>query len=1198
MLKDVTVAKVQAAITSSSPGGAIRLGLRGLHRWRRSWRPLVIAVVLFVVIAVAFTPTIICRSPLGRWFISRNAALTGLTFDFSEMHLGWRSPLRLSNVVIHCRSEMDHIRIDRVDWDWTLLDMIRHRDDGFGHWLIRGVSAQGTFDQDRISLETELHSLIHGDDSASQVIPGRVELQEVQLKLTERSSNRSWQLHQANFDLDVSPQGWKWTLSGAASADEEPKGSIWASLSQPTSKHHETKLEIRCNAFPLSAITLLKGQLAAADRILPSGIQGAATGALNLSSVDGRLTELDFDKLTLHRLKLDSPTSDRHRWRNQIASMDGSIAFSDGKLEGTFHAMTDFATAEFDGSIGIPSLVNPAGRLDPFACLQAFDGVANATLDFASLHRSLPGVIPLPSAAKVHSGTAQLKIEPLPSTSDRRLRWSLKSDPVKFGSGRKLDQIAPIEMEVVATVRPKQVIAESFQLATSFATVSGQAETTRGSSDIKVDLHQLDSLLSTLGIQTERQPAGAIQASIRWQQGQDNTARTSGKVNLSNVRLTDNQGRVTRWKALVGNFDIASRGDGFAIDSLQSGTLSLIGEGLEVKAILNGSQTPAEPGHSVPLTVDASGQLTTIADFLRPWTPAGLRIGDGEFTTTLTGYLSSNTANLTQATIELKHPQMAYGIQSIRRRGIHLDFDGHWSFPDGRFHAKSLSLQGDAFSANASGDLSREFSDLHLEWKGDLASLAQDHQTPPLGHELSKPNRTEPVVVLASATRSNPNRRVTGHAQGSLRIQGHGDHLRFTNSSTTNNLTVQELVPSSAPRVIWSEPKLRLDATIQLDRSTGRIRIDAVQIAGNWFSAQLSGTEAQVSAPLDLLLTGTATISHDAFSEQLTLLAGIPVRLDGQQKSPVTVRLKRNPQGSLALAVNGQLEWASGEVAGVKFGSVSVPVCLSEQSLRIDQSVIPVGKGKILLAGDLQYRPGPAVFRVRPGVVAESIELSSDITDRWVKFIAPPVQHVEHIQGTFGAEIDEAIINLRSPEKSKVIGRLNIDQARMSLTPMVIQLMQSMKNMRTSEDGTKRAEQETPQGLITVPTQVINFDIEMGVAHHQRALFDVDHIRIASSGAATADGKLALIVEVPRKLVTKADKTDSDEFLSIPVTGTFLEPRVDPTGIGSVLTLMSRTARHARNTLLGRDDDTRRPAAPSGFPADAARTPSVPTIKR
>ncbi len=181
----------------------------------------------------------------------------------------------------------------------------------------------------------------------------------------------------------------------------------------------------------------------------------------------------------------------------------------------------------------------------------------------------------------------------------------------------------------------------------------------------------------------------------------------------------------------------------------------------------------------------------------------------------------------------------------------------------------------------------------------------------------------------------------------------------------------------SASRVVWYEPNLKIDGMLRYDATTGGVIADAMQVAGDWFATTLSGSVLWNETVGDVRLQGPARLKMNEVANRLSSLAGMSIHAEGIQSTPLDIRAVRNPDGNVAFNVVGNLGWETGEVAGVTFGPASIPVRLTETSVDISPSRIPVGQGNLNLAGQVHYRPGPLWMKVDRGVVAESIRIDS-----------------------------------------------------------------------------------------------------------------------------------------------------------------------------------------------------------------------------
>ena len=310
------------------------------------------------------------------------------------------------------------------------------------------------------------------------------------------------------------------------------------------------------------------------------------------------------------------------------------------------------------------------------------------------------------------------------------------------------------------------------------------------------------------------------------------------------------------------------------------------------------------------------------------------------------------------------------------------------------------------------------------------------------------------------------------------------------------------------------------------------------------------------------MLVGPIRADLPKLSQQLSRLTGIDVQLEGEHVAPLKIRGKRDEQGEMRWTVDGSIGWESGKVAGVDLGSTSIPLRFVNSKLQVLPCVIPACEGTIKLAGDISFLPGPVTVRLKPGIVAESIHLTKEMTGKWLNRLAPPMTKVERIHGTLGAEIDKATIVLGSPGDTSVTGRVFIERLETSMTPLTRELLGTLRAMQSIANRKSGSSVRELDPVVVFPKQTVEFDLNLGFVHHENILLEVDRTRILSHGYATLDGRLAMIARIPKHQLSVAeDSSDPEsEFVTLPVSGTVYQPIIDPTGIRSVTTLLTNRA--------------------------------------
>ncbi len=255
------------------------------------------------------------------------------------------------------------------------------------------------------------------------------------------------------------------------------------------------------------------------------------------------------------------------------------------------------------------------------------------------------------------------------------------------------------------------------------------------------------------------------------------------------------------------------------------------------------------------------------------------------------------------------------------------------------------------------------------------------------------------------------------------------------------------------PEPLWVERLVNLDHTVNYDLTTGAIDASKLQIASDWFATSLAAKVLWNEAIGDAMVRGTARIKMPEVAAQLSKMLGLTVKLEGVHETPIELTAKRQGDAPMTLLANASLGWESGEVAGIRFGETSIPVTMNESLVSVKPATIPVEQGRLQVAGDLHYAASPMWLEVKPGVIAEDLTLTQELTNQWMQYIAPMLANATRVQGTFGIELTEANVNLENTMTSRVRGALRIKGVNLDSGPMTNQIISSIKQIQQIARG-------------------------------------------------------------------------------------------------------------------------------------------------
>ncbi len=341
------------------------------------------------------------------------------------------------------------------------------------------------------------------------------------------------------------------------------------------------------------------------------------------------------------------------------------------------------------------------------------------------------------------------------------------------------------------------------------------------------------------------------------------------------------------------------------------------------------------------------------------------------------------------------------------------------------------------------------------------------------------------------------------------------------------------------------------------DLSTGAIDASKVQMASDWFATSLAAKVLWNEAAGDAVVRGTARIKMPEVAAQLSKMLGLTVKLEGVHETPIELTAKRQGDAPMTLLANANLGWESGEVAGIRFGQTSIPITMNESLVSVKPATIPVEQGRLQVAGDLHYASSPMWLEVKPGVIAEDLTLTQELTNQWMQYIAPMLANATRVQGTFGIELTEANVNLENTMASRVRGALRIKGVNLDSGPMTNQIVSSIKQIQQIARGLSAdpAADKTVR-LVTFPTQSVEFEFADGIVTHQRMVMEIDKAKILTGGQVNVDGRVNLVAQVPLDASWLGSdlKSLAGKTVTLPIGGTVSRPALDGGAIRNLVT--------------------------------------------
>jgi hypothetical protein len=192
-------------------------------------------------------------------------------------------------------------------------------------------------------------------------------------------------------------------------------------------------------------------------------------------------------------------------------------------------------------------------------------------------------------------------------------------------------------------------------------------------------------------------------------------------------------------------------------------------------------------------------------------------------------------------------------------------------------------------------------------------------------------------------------------------------------------------------------------------------------------------------------------------------------------------------------------------------------------------------------------------MHLEPGTTANSIQVTPEMTDQWLKYVAPMVANATRIQGTLGAQIDEATIVFDQPQQNQVIGRINISKAEMTAGPLASQIIQGIGSLTSltggfiPEPGPQASPALKTTNLVTLPPQTVDFAVRQGIVSHQRLYLQLDRAQVITSGRVAFDGSLNMIAQMPldARWLGRDVQQLAGQVVTLPIDGSISRPSLD-----------------------------------------------------
>ncbi len=1142
------------------------------RRSERSRRRQLILLVSFAcgLCLVILAPSMVSHSSIGRSYLVDSLASHGLQADVKSVRIGWVTPLQITDLKINGKAG-SQLAIEQLDLNLTVSDLLTGPDD-LGQINLRGVAVACSMSDGECSLEKDFETFLTSNSEGSATL-AKVQLQDVSISITESSTGQLWALTQSNADLMFSQNEIQASVAGVLSEPNGNDGSLQGTIklvdATGATSGGSWLLDLSCESLPISIATLLRKRFPEAAIAIPSRIHGDATGSMSVAGNSNGTVEANLKSFEIRNLMVSDPGT--RVWKNERAALNGKLILEGERLVGReLQAHTDFGTAIIDGVFSRKfSLMG--SHDNPLRWLEAIDGNASANIDLPALERALPGLLPLREGAKLNSGRVLANLVSIPDGDQQRKELQLSCEALQAESRGKEFVIDPITLTATVSNTDGRLQAEHFEWNSTFGSAIGSGNLEAGSADFNIDFGHLTTMLLPIFEMTDTRFSGNAQGKVAWKSGDHDVWRLTGNGQTTNLLIQLPGGRNIKRNAMRASIEAEGRWMDQSLKELSKASVVINSLGLDIEAKLTEPVTELSRSAQLPFLIVAEGRLDTLEGILDPWIPENINNLSGAFSMDAHAAVGLSETLVTSTAIELNAPKLNYGSRNFQQPLVKIQFDGNYHWPANAMQARSITVVGDAFSLAVHGNATGQSIAMDIKYRAKLdriqgsvnEQIAANEVIRPVAYRPNQPVQSDAWMVL-------------GDCEGEVSLRSLNQELIVEFSSTGKDIavlqpakehaTVQTVGPwpqletqqRAKATVVWSEPNLEVGGRLRYKPSSEDIVAEQVQVAGDWFATTMSGSATWAADSREIRLSGPSRLKMDEVTQRLSQLAGMDIRATGIHEANLSIHSFGKPDGEIGFVIATEMGWESGEIAGMNLGRSAIPIVLTETSVEVAQTTIPISEGDLSFAGQVHYRPGPLWMHLEPGTTADSIRLTPEMTDRWLKYLAPLVANTTRIEGTLGAQIDEAIIVFDQPEQTQISGRVNIGNVQMNAGPLASEIIQSVSELRSLANGfgSQPAPAAPTTNLVTMPPQTVDFAVRQGVVSHERLYLELDRVQVVTSGRVGFDGSLNMIAQVPldARWLGNDIQALAGQVVTLPIDGSISRPSLDSSGIRQIAT--------------------------------------------
>ena len=374
-------------------------------------------------------------------------------------------------------------------------------------------------------------------------------------------------------------------------------------------------------------------------------------------------------------------------------------------------------------------------------------------------------------------------------------------------------------------------------------------------------------------------------------------------------------------------------------------------------------------------------------------------------------------------------------------------------------------------------------------------------------------------------------------------------------------------VPVEEWSTLWTEPRLAVSGAGRIVPEDRRVELSEARLDSGGIRLTAHGSASDLLSRCQVDLDGQAECDTERIVERLRDMVGPHLHISGHESRRFGIhgplRMSGTPAESRPvvppeLAASGAMAWKDANLFGLEAGPAEIDLSLAKGVLAMRPLELAVSGGKVTLAPRILLNDRPAMLAVPAGPVIENVELTDEVCNSWMQYIAPVMAQATRARGRFSLDLDETQVTLADAASGEASGRLRIDTGQLLPGPLFEELSEMIGQLISTFDrNPPRDLLGIDRPIVELDRQVVEFQLQGRRVFHSPVEFKIRNLLVRTHGSVGIDQTLDVLAEI----------SFSDEFVSrarflsplkgrtleLPIQGTLRKPRIDRGAIAQIL---------------------------------------------